>query len=824
MAQRLFASDPTNSRRILVLDGGPYVIPEHVQNMAFGDPTPGFRVPWEAHPGLKYPGLLFAIGGRSLKWGGWSPELLHDTHNDEMVGWPETVVRALQDTYFHVSGEQIGVNTTNDFMFGPLHRALRARLLDGLTKSDAPPAAIRLADLPDGPVVRAFRRRHGRDPHDAELRSLLDLDAKDATPRPQLLNLIKLEAPLAVESRTEPGLFPGNKFSSVPLLTRAARQAATEADGVGPEADARKRLMVVGSCHVQELITETQADNWVRVTGVRLIGPGDTTVEYMLKPPQPDGRQGVVLLAAGTIESTRIALTTFQTSLAGRAAQRMGKNLMCHLRSNFTMRVPVTAYPGLPQALQASALFVKGKARVRGRERYFHLQITASGLGKVGTDSEAELFKKIPDVDTLESLRHADDQRIVLVLRGIGEMSPQNPDSTVVLTDLLPQDFFRPRAQVSIGNAHDNNPQASQQTRDDHELWNAMDALTEQVALIFANGQPFELLTKSGVKAMPATATTADIRQAYPLSDRRDDLGTTHHESGPLWMGDTVAGSVTNDFGRIHDTTNCYVLGPALFPTIGSPNPMLTGVALARRTAEMLTHNVLPVARLAPEPGFRSLFDGTRAAFSRWQTVGQGKFDLRDGAIVTRPGANLGLLFFPEGFDDFELRLQFFLDRVDDNSGVFVRFRHPLKPVPRRDGSGSDIYNNPAFVPVDTGFEIQIDELARGDTTRNEPDGMDKKRTGALYDIPTTPGWIMQHFRGRQHQARLNDWNDLRLEVRLGPGGDVYTVHLNGELTTTYTNTDAYRGKPVSKDPDSGYIGLQSHTGRVAFRHIRVKT
>lgn len=394
LAEVLFTLDPTNSRRILVLEGGAFTIPEHIQNMVFGAPTPGFRVPWEAHPGLNFTGLLYAVGGRSLTWGGWSPELLHDLHNDEMTGWPSSVVADLKKQYFHFSGEQIGVNSTNDFIFGPLHRALRARLFAGLGASGRPPDAIPLNDLPESPVVRAFRVQNGSDPSVADLRVLLDLPASDTTPGSQLLNMIKLEAPLAVEARAEPGKFPGNKFSAGPLVTKASRQASGEADGAGPEADARKRLMVVGSCHVQELITETQADNWVRVSGVRVIGPGDKTVVYMLKPPQPTGRQGVVVLAAGTIESTRIALTTFQQSLGGRAAQRMGQNLMCHLRSNFGMRVPIDAYPGLPKALAASALFVKGKASINGRDRFFHLQITASAGAPTTADSEVQLFKK----------------------------------------------------------------------------------------------------------------------------------------------------------------------------------------------------------------------------------------------------------------------------------------------------------------------------------------------------------------------------------------------------------------------------------------------
>jgi hypothetical protein len=88
--------------------------------------------------------------------------------------------------------------------------------------------------------------------------------------------LFKLEAPLAVQSTTLPGFFPTNKFSAVPALIRAARLASTEADGTGPVADARKRIMVVSNCHVQDLITETQSDNWVRVTGVRVWQNGNS--------------------------------------------------------------------------------------------------------------------------------------------------------------------------------------------------------------------------------------------------------------------------------------------------------------------------------------------------------------------------------------------------------------------------------------------------------------------------------------------------------------------------------------------------------------------
>src|SRR3712207_1838471 len=144
-------------------------------------------------------------------------------------------------------------------------------------------------------------------------------------------------------------------------------------------------------------------------------------------------------------------------------------------------------------------------------------------------------------------------------------------------------------------------------------------------------------------------------------------------------MGDTVADAVTNDFGRVHDTTNCYVAGPALFPTVGSPNPMLTGTALARRTADHILRELGLVGQPL-EVGFQALFDGTKQSFNQWHKVGAGTFDLVDGAIVARPdpSGELGLFYFARfPFADFILRLQFKLSTTEDNSGVFVRFRYP---------------------------------------------------------------------------------------------------------------------------------------------------
>lgn len=870
VAEHLFVHDATHSRRILVLEAGPFVLPEHVQNMPFGAApgqsagAPDLRAPWASHSALDYKGLIFAIGGRSLTWGGWSSELL----DEEMAQWPPSTRQALRppapaEGYFAQASRQIGVDETNDFIYGPLHTALRKQLHAGL-KTAGNATGFTFAELLDHPALRYPAPGEPAPLPDALLREWLGLPPSDTTPRAELLELFKLEAPLAVQSTTLPGFFPTNKYSAVPGLIRAARLAAAQAGGVGTAADARKRLMVVPNCHVQELITETQADNWVRVTGVRVWQNG-ASVDLPLAPPR-NGGQSAVVIALGTVESTRLALTTFQQSLAGRAAERMGTNLVAHLRSNLSIRVPKKAIeanlpPMVIPSLQVSALLVKGKA---SNGRTFHFQITASGLQKLGADSEAELFKKLPTLEHFQDMLRATDDTVVITIRSIGDMTARNPDSFIDLST-TEFDFERPKAVVHLGNAKAK-PQdfpGSPQTQNDRTTWDEMDKVADQIALIFAGNEPFDILAGANhtIPVPPGTRAQRLAALAAFKDGRRDDLGTTHHDAGTLRMGDNIADAVTNDFGRIHDTTNCYIAGPALFPTVGSPNPMLTGVALARLTGDLLNKSVLPKPELfsltpdekaenaaapAGAPQWKVLFDGTAATFKHWRLAGPpggGMLHL-DGEMVSYGDGGLRLFFYAtELFGDFTLRLQFrIFDTANHNSGVFVRFPRPtldltqalqdriaLKPSPEPNFDAG----NPAWKPVISGFEVQIDDTAAGDSSKDfygipeRNTKLFKNRTGAIYKIQA--GDRVWHLNFNEPAVQTYQpgpalvpgvWFEYEITVQ----GDDYTVFLTNlqsgqrTQTTSFHNTDTHRGRAP------GCIGIQVYPGStLAWRRIRIK-
>ena len=80
----------------------------------------------------------------------------------------------------------------------------------------------------------------------------------------------------------------------------------------------------------------------------------------------------------------------------------------------------------------------------------------------------------------------------------------------------------------------------------------------------------------------------ADIMQAAGASEVWSGPRIGMHILGGAVMGNDPAQSVTDAYGRVHDTDNLYVAGTALFPSSGAVNPTFTLSALASRQADHL--------------------------------------------------------------------------------------------------------------------------------------------------------------------------------------------------------------------------------------------
>lgn len=744
-AEKIYRNGEKNLLRVLVLDAGGHLVSEHAQNLSPMDivapgiatvrnnsEDPGTRnrvwgSPW--HSNQPFTGLAYCIGGRSIHWGGWAPQLTAE----DLAQWPAQIREYLtvkktgtgiknaagvtpQNNYEEIE-QETGVFDRTDYISGKLFEALFGKA--------------------------------------AEIAGSADLKIRIATVKGAE------EAPLAVQGAApRSGLFSFDKYSSVPILFTAVREAAN-----GP--NSARRLFVVPRAHVIRLkrsgnrVTEIDAS----IDGQRVTISPDNVLS-------PDCQ---VVLALGTIETTRLALESFGTP-------RMGRNLMAHLRSNLTCRIKRSAlkkaidttkpdYP-LPAELEAGALLVRGS---NGTSRY-HFQITAAALGPSSTNPEDVMFRAIPDIELLgRMLANEDPNWITITIRGIGEMTgDKNADpaaadaatkSWMNLTYDVPDqrdEFQTRRAWVNLVTS-----------AADETLWTAMDEAAVKLARRLAN--VFE----------PAT-TSADLEFLHPGSgwmpnppaNFRDKIGTTHHEAGTLWMGENSADSVADLDGRFHHLDNSYVAGPALFPSIGSANPSLTALALARKTAHAIVERLVPKV----EADFTPLFDGT---MNGWKMSGPGRFIVVGKSILESDGGP-GLLWFAQKeFENFELRLDWRVNTEFDNSGVYLR-------IPALDGD---------FSPADReGYEVQIDE--RG-IDENGKAGSPLHQTGAVYKLAPSTAAASNH---------VGAWNHYVIKAE----GNKISVVLNDMPVAELQN--ASRRK-------RGFIALQNHHlgSKVQFRNIRIR-
>jgi len=803
-----------NNFRVLVLEAGPHVFQEHVQDLpnfqidapgpVQGDgpgvvPSPGKPLPTTLHQliqqrldqqplfevwglpwrsSVAFGGLVYALGGRSLYFGGWTPRYLSSEMHTTPVGaftqdtlWPSSVVQDLQVRYFAEGESQVGATTSNLYINGALHDFYRKKTFDNYT---AIPNRIPLAELPD--YADAYVANG-----DVRLG-----DQIGSPPFAGFRDSVKLDAPLAVQVQTRPGYFPFAKFSSVALAVTAARDAANQSSGK----DANKRLMIVPNCHVTRLVTRS----YTLATGAtvqEVIGIDTANGLIDLSAPIQGNlnRRPVVILAMGAIESARMALN----GIGGVPnASLMGANLMVHLRKNVGFQGPLP--PGVSDA-ELSALLVRCRADLAGTPAHFHLQITAFAVPPgARAGSEPYLFQSVPDLDHIRQLAATKSGTVTGVIRAVGEMVP-NSNNRVTVDAADTDEYGVPRASIAI-----------QRSPLDAQLMSAMDQAIDFVAsTVFGVA-----VSASGVQP--------------------DGLGTTFHESGTLRMGEDPARSVVDPESQFHYVTNLFAGDASVLPTCGSANPVMNGVALRRRLAKRLVPE--GEGDLPPPPGgpgifqpsmpatpppagtVLSLFDGSTLA--NWRMAGRGTFHVIDGALQCVPSFDLGLLWcvipMPQ---NYLLELDFLIRMFNTNSGVFMRFSNP--ELSR--------FNNAAWSAVSTGFEIQIDNT--GAAPAGQPQGLPKHRTGAVYNVnypgdgfpisgvpPATAGDFVTPVDAVLFPA----WNHYRIQIL----NDVITVRLNGTDTAKYTNPDPNRGRFSATTPT--FVGLQSYSNysfTTAFRNIR---
>jgi hypothetical protein len=200
----------------------------------------------------------------------------------------------------------------------------------------------------------------------------------------------------------------------------------------------------------------------------------------------------------------------------------------------------------------------------------------------------------------------------------------------------------------------------------------------------------------------------------------------------------------------------------------------------------------LTAASQAPSGEWKQLFDGKD--LTGWKHVGPGEMTVEDGLIRTHGG--MGLLYWTGGkLGDCVIRVVYKMRDKNDNSGVFIRI--PIEP-------------REAWMPVNYGYEVQIDNVAEGEDEYHI--------TGMLYSLtkplarPGKPG---------------PEWNTMEITL----DGPHTVVVLNGVKVTDFTEGDPVPPKKFQFEPErgprpqDGYIGLQNHSDDdiVFFKEVAVQ-
>jgi choline dehydrogenase-like flavoprotein len=504
-AEKIYRLGAAKGLRVLALDAGPFLVATHVQNL----PRAGLNVPSPMRPGDD-PGVA-----RELVWG------MPWRSNVQWVGQAYCV--GGKSLYW---GGWCPRLLDSDLAAWPASVANYLRntypLLERQTGVDVK------TDFIQGPLFALLKQRAS-----ALVPGVASLDAVE-------------DPPLAVQGQAPAsGLFSFDKYSSVTLLMDAVREAAGDPDN-------RRRLFLVPNAHVTSLDVTSGA-----VSGIHAVAGG--AAKFLAIPPTT-----AVILALGTVESTRLALLSFPRSRNDSTKELMGRNLSSHVRTNVYARIRRTALdPGstLPAQVQTAALLVRGS---QGGGK-FQIQVTASA--DEGFNSDALLYTMIPDIDQLDALLATQKAGwISFALRAASEM-PGDPTTAVPnpsgrwinLSPFESDEFGVPRAYVQMNTTAAEDARAA-----------AMDAAIDALLLALAGGN------------------AADLEV---VGRNRDDLGTTYHEAGTLWMGDDPSTSVTDANGRFHHVSNAYCSDQSLFVSVGSVNPTLTGLTLSRRVAEAVTNS-----------------------------------------------------------------------------------------------------------------------------------------------------------------------------------------------------------------------------------------
>lgn len=372
-AQRAIENDATT--RILMIERGPFFLPEHFQNLplsyqhTLGGLTETF--PWTlsaktnqqpaGHITFQH-GIVPFVGGRSIMWSSWCPR----PTTEEMAHWPPPVIEAAQK-YFESAEDVLNV-VVADKIDEDLDEQVFQHLPPGRPVYGDMQVALQNMLYDNRGSVRSYTR--------------------------------SMPAPMAVGSAESAGL-DFAKFSVPPvLLALIEQQAAKAAAGTGAP------LQVVTECVVNRIL-EQDGHATALDTSRGMVNVGGAKV----------------ILAMGTLPATTLILNSFPD------VTQAGERFTAHFVTSIVARIPRAdyAFDDLGD-LELAAIYMAGENP--DSKMQYHVQLSVLSDKHPGGDA-ALAARYMPDVVATASLQQltGSEDYLVFVCAVLGELDYRNSDN-----------------------------------------------------------------------------------------------------------------------------------------------------------------------------------------------------------------------------------------------------------------------------------------------------------------------------------------------------------------------------------------------------------
>jgi choline dehydrogenase-like flavoprotein len=378
--ERMLRHDPNS--RILIIERGPFFLPEHFQNLplpfqqTLGGLTETFPWSLSSRTASQPPGRISWVhgivpffGGRSLMWSAWCPR----PTRAEMADWPEETILAAERNFDDaerllnvVPADRIDAVLDNSSLtlaskrrpiYGTLQRALQDALAKNLDHVDTATSCL-AAPIAVGAGVQE------------------DLDfAKFSTPAP-LLDLVIRQAKLARNLRGQP----------LSIVTDCAVSRILQQDGVATAIQTSRGIFNLG--------------------GAKLI------------------------LGMGALPPATLILNSFPQ------VARTGERFTAHFISSIVARMPKRNFPfaGKLAEMELAAIYLAGRTTESKLQYHVQLSVLSDSNPKQNSERAARYMPDVVATASLAQLTNSHDH-LVFVCASLGELDCRNEHNWLRLND-----------------------------------------------------------------------------------------------------------------------------------------------------------------------------------------------------------------------------------------------------------------------------------------------------------------------------------------------------------------------------------------------------